>query len=160
MAEKATSFVLGGGEGGDGGGEGQPGGHRRRQGQDGERRVHHAEGGHDRQVDGRHDGQPDGDPAQVAAQHVDDPQGGGQHGEVGAHPLDRAHDRVHGLVGPDLHGGGGQQARGDEVEVSDTRRLVRVLVDQRAQPHPHGGQVEDGVEEAGGDRARQVRLYW
>ena len=54
-----------------------------RHGQERQGGAHGAEGRHDGQVDGRHHAQAQGDPRQVADEHVDDPQGRGQHGEVG-----------------------------------------------------------------------------
>ena len=89
----------------------------------------------------------------MAEQHVVDAERRGQHGEVGAHPLDGAHDRVHGVVGADLHARAGQQPGRQEGHVGDAVHAVGVLVDERAQRDPHGRQVEDGDEEAGGDRA-------
>ena len=119
----------------------------------GEGGVDGAEEGHDPQIDGDDEGEAQGDPGQVADEDVDHAERRGQHGEVGAHPLDGPHDRVHGVVATDLHGGGGQESGGQEVDVLHTADGVGVVVHQRAEPDADGRQIEHGVEEAGGDRA-------
>ena len=78
-------------------------------------------------------------------------QGGGQHGGVLPGPAHRAHHRVGGLHGAQLHGHGGQQPRRQEREVGHAaqRRGGRAAVDGAPQADPQRAQEQRGAEQAG-----------
>src|SRR5207249_6964193 len=75
------------------------------------------------------------------------------HREVLARPLERAEHRPRRLADADLHRGSSEQARGDEMRVCDSSGRRRRLVDEGPQPYAQGGEIEDGIDDTGDDRA-------
>ena len=72
----------------------------------------------------------------------------GQHRVVVLDPLDAGQHGPRRFGEPELHGLGGEEAGGQELEIVDAVDLL----DERAQAQAHGGQVEDRAEEGGEDR--------
>ena len=89
----------------------------------------------------------------MAEEDVADPERRRQHGLVLPRPLDRGEDREARLAGGSLHRGCGEQAGRDEVDVRNVARSRGRMVDERAETDPERGEVEDGVDDARGDRA-------
>jgi len=88
-----------------------------------------------------------GDPREMAHEHVSHAQRRREHGVVGLQPLHGGHHRPRRLHGTCLHGAGGQQGRSEEHEVGDAAEPGCVpAVDQRAETEPHRGEEEHGLE--------------
>ena len=151
---EADLVLEAGGVGGDRRGERQPDQDRRGHRQGRLERGGGPEGGHDRRVHHRDEGDPDRHPAEVPQHQVVHLDGGGQGGVVGLAPLDAGHHRERGVPGGRLHRGGREQARGEERQVGDGQvARAGALVHQLPQAHPHRQQVEGRVQEARDDTA-------
>ena len=140
--------------------EREPGEHRDGDGEDPERRVDRSEGRDRRQVERGGRQHPERDEGLVADEHVSDAQRGREHGVVLAVPFDRREHRPARLEGRELHPRGGEEARGDELEVAHSVRQVGRPVHELAEPEAEGEQVEHGVTALEIAVPRQTRRYW
>ena len=113
-----------------------------------ERRVHGAESRDRCQIDGCSHRHAAGDECLVPEQNVPDAKRRREHRVVLAAPLDRGEDGPARLERRDLHRGGREEPRCDELEVRDAVGQVGRVVDERPEPEPEREQEDHRRDDA------------